>query len=235
MLVHAGPFANIAHGNSSIIADNIALKLVGAGGFCVTEAGFGADIGLEKFMNIKCRTSGLTPDCVTLVATVRALKMHGGGPVVTAGALHVRQCCVQQCSCSGAAVRERAGGGPYRAAVTRQGCCAGKPLAREYKEENTALVEAGCCNLVRHIENCAHYGVPVVVAINRFINDTDAELAAIKAVALEAGTLAGLRLLCMHSCYSNVLCMCEGDGLWLHRGIWCKRMCICRGAGCGCL
>lgn len=86
VLVHAGPFANIAHGNSSIIADQIALKLVGTGGFCVTEAGFGADIGLEKFMNIKCRTSGLEPDCITLVATVRALKMHGGGPTVTAGA-----------------------------------------------------------------------------------------------------------------------------------------------------
>lgn len=86
VLVHAGPFANIAHGNSSIVADQIALRLVGTAGFCVTEAGFGADIGLEKFMNIKCRTSGLTPDCVTLVATVRALKMHGGGPVVTAGA-----------------------------------------------------------------------------------------------------------------------------------------------------
>lgn len=81
----AGPFANIAHGNSSIIADQLALKLVGKDGFCVTEAGFGADIGLEKFMNIKCRTSGLTPACVVLVATVRALKMHGGGPAVTAG------------------------------------------------------------------------------------------------------------------------------------------------------
>lgn len=86
VLVHAGPFANIAHGNSSIVADQIALRLVGKDGFCVTEAGFGADIGLEKFMNIKCRTSGLTPDCITLVATVRALKMHGGGPAVTAGA-----------------------------------------------------------------------------------------------------------------------------------------------------
>ena len=86
-LVHAGPFANIAHGNSSIVADQIALKLVGPDGFCVTEAGFGADIGMEKFMNIKCRASGLTPHCVVLVATVRALKMHGGGPQVVAGAL----------------------------------------------------------------------------------------------------------------------------------------------------
>eukprot|EP00095_Tigriopus_kingsejongensis_P009690 maker-scaffold84_size396325-snap-gene-2.38 protein:Tk09690 transcript:maker-scaffold84_size396325-snap-gene-2.38-mRNA-1 annotation:"c-1-tetrahydrofolate cytoplasmic-like protein" len=81
--VHAGPFANIAHGNSSILADKIALKLVGKDGFVVTEAGFGADIGMEKFMNIKCRKSGLTPDAVVLVATVRALKMHGGGPDVT--------------------------------------------------------------------------------------------------------------------------------------------------------
>jgi hypothetical protein len=87
VLVHAGPFANIAHGNSSIVADQLALKLVGSDGFCVTEAGFGADIGMEKFMNIKCRTSGLTPHCVVLVATVRALKMHGGGPQVVAGAL----------------------------------------------------------------------------------------------------------------------------------------------------
>lgn len=85
VFVHAGPFANIAHGNSSIIADQIALKLVGPDGFVVTEAGFGADIGMEKFFNIKCRASGLIPSCVVLVATVRALKMHGGGPSVTPG------------------------------------------------------------------------------------------------------------------------------------------------------
>ena len=85
MQENAGPFANIAHGNSSIIADQVALKLVGEDGYCVTEAGFGADIGLEKFMNIKCRTSGLTPSCVVIVATVRALKMHGGGAAVVAG------------------------------------------------------------------------------------------------------------------------------------------------------
>ena len=85
VFVHAGPFANIAHGNSSIIADKIALKLVGEDGYVVTEAGFGADIGMEKFFNIKCRTSGLTPDAVVLVATVRAIKMHGGGPPVVAG------------------------------------------------------------------------------------------------------------------------------------------------------
>ncbi|MGC8856834.1 MAG: formate--tetrahydrofolate ligase [Anaerolineae bacterium] len=83
--VHAGPFANIAHGNSSIIADQIALKLVGADGYVVTESGFGADIGMEKFFDIKCRYSGLIPHVVVLVATVRALKMHGGGPKVVAG------------------------------------------------------------------------------------------------------------------------------------------------------
>jgi len=86
VFVHAGPFANIAHGNSSILADQIALKLVGPEGFVFTEAGFGADIGMEKFIDIKCRTSGLKPDVVVLVATVRALKMHGGGPPVVPGA-----------------------------------------------------------------------------------------------------------------------------------------------------
>ncbi len=83
--VHAGPFANIAHGNSSIVADQIALKLVGPDGYVLTEAGFGADMGMEKFFNIKCRYSGLVPNCVVLVATIRALKMHGGGPKVVAG------------------------------------------------------------------------------------------------------------------------------------------------------
>ncbi|MFO3796135.1 MAG: formate--tetrahydrofolate ligase [Anaerolineales bacterium] len=85
VFVHAGPFANIAHGNSSILADMIALKLVGPDGFVVTESGFGADIGMEKFFNIKCRYSGLIPQVVVMVATVRALKMHGGGPRVVAG------------------------------------------------------------------------------------------------------------------------------------------------------
>jgi len=85
VLVHAGPFANIAHGNSSIVADKIALKLVGEDGFVVTEAGFGADIGGEKFFDIKCRYSGLVPNCAVIVATVRALKMHGGGPKVVPG------------------------------------------------------------------------------------------------------------------------------------------------------
>ncbi|CAL8394177.1 unnamed protein product [Gadus morhua 'NCC'] len=85
VFVHAGPFANIAHGNSSVLADKLALKLVGRDGFVVTEAGFGADIGMEKFFSIKCRASGLRPSAVVLVATVRALKMHGGGPNVSAG------------------------------------------------------------------------------------------------------------------------------------------------------
>lgn len=85
-MVHAGPFANIAHGCSSIVADNIALKLVGENGFCVTEAGFGSDIGMEKFFNIKCRTSQKQPNAIVLVTTIRALKMHGGGPAVTSGA-----------------------------------------------------------------------------------------------------------------------------------------------------
>merc|ERR1712045_859559 len=85
VFVHAGPFANIAHGNSSILADKIALKLVGGNGIVVTEAGFGADIGMEKFCNIKCRASGMLPDAAVIVATVRALKMHGGGPAVVPG------------------------------------------------------------------------------------------------------------------------------------------------------
>ena len=83
--MHAGPFANIAHGNSSVIADQLALKLVGPEGYVITEAGFGADIGMEKFFHIKCRSSGLVPQCAVLVATVRALKSHGGGPTVTPG------------------------------------------------------------------------------------------------------------------------------------------------------
>jgi len=87
VLVHAGPFANIATGNSSIVADEIALKLVGKDGYVVTEAGFGADIGMEKFFNIKCRASGLKPSCAVIVATIRALKMHGGGSPVKPGQL----------------------------------------------------------------------------------------------------------------------------------------------------
>ena len=145
--VHAGPFANIAHGNSSIVADQIALKLVGPEGYVLTEAGFGADMGMEKFFNIKCRYSGLTPDCVVLVATVRALKMHGGGPKVVAG----------------------------------------KPLAHEYTNENLDLLEKGCANLVRHIGNAKQFGIPVVVAVNQFKDDTPAEHDLIRKLALAAG------------------------------------------------
>ncbi|RLD06984.1 MAG: formate--tetrahydrofolate ligase [Chloroflexi bacterium] len=142
--VHAGPFANIAHGNSSIIADRIALKLAD---YVLTESGFGADIGMEKFFDIKCRYSGLIPDAVVLVATVRALKMHGGGPAVKAGA----------------------------------------PLAPEYTEENLDLLAAGIPNLEAHIENALRFGVPVVVAVNSFKDDTQAEVDFVCKAAIAAG------------------------------------------------
>ena len=142
--VHAGPFANIAHGNSSIIADQIAVKLAD---YVITESGFGADIGMEKFFDIKCRYSGLVPDAVVLVATVRALKMHGGGPTVKPGA----------------------------------------PLDKAYTEENLELLEAGLVNLGAHIRNAKKFGVPVVVAVNRFTTDTDAEIELIRDYALEQG------------------------------------------------
>jgi formyltetrahydrofolate synthetase len=145
--VHCGPFANIAQGNSSIMADRVALKLVGPDGYVVTESGFGADCGMEKFFDIKCRMSGLVPNCVVLVATVRALKMHGGGPRVVAG----------------------------------------KPLDKAYTEENLELLEKGLPNLLQHIENALKFGVPVVVAINRFTSDTDAELELIRKRAKETG------------------------------------------------
>ena len=145
--VHAGPFANIAHGNSSIVADQIALKLVGADGYVLTEAGFGADMGFEKFCNIKCRYSGLKPDGAVLVATVRALKMHGGGPKVVAG----------------------------------------QPLAHAYTQENLELLEKGCSNLIRHIQNARSFGIPVVVGVNRFKDDTDNELALVRKLAIQAG------------------------------------------------
>ncbi len=143
-LVHAGPFANIAHGNTSIIADQIALKLAD---YVVTESGFGADIGMEKFFDIKCRYSGLIPNAVVLVATVRALKMHGGGPKVKPGS----------------------------------------PLAPEYTEENLELLEAGLANLGKHIENARKFGIPVVVAINAFYTDTEAEWELIRKFSLEKG------------------------------------------------
>ena len=142
--VHCGPFANIAQGNSSIIADKIALRLVD---YVVTESGFGADCGMEKFMNLKSRYSGLTPNCVVLVSTVRALKMHGGGPKVVAG----------------------------------------RPLDKAYVEENLELLEAGLPNLLQHVENALKFGVPVVVAINRFKDDTDAEIELIRKRAKETG------------------------------------------------
>ena len=145
-IVHAGPFANIAHGQSSIIADKIALKLAD---YVITESGFGADIGMEKFMDIKCRYSGLTPHVVVLVATVRALKMHGGGPKVVAG----------------------------------------KPLAPEYTDENLELLEKGLPNMVQHIENALKYGVNVVVAVNSFATDTDAEVELVRKAAIEAGAM----------------------------------------------
>ncbi|MBN2689005.1 MAG: formate--tetrahydrofolate ligase [Gammaproteobacteria bacterium] len=133
VLVHTGPFANIAHGNSSIIADKIALKLVGKNGYVITESGFGADIGMEKFFDIKCRYSGLTPNAVVLVATVRALKFHGDGNL-----------------------------------------------------------EKGCENLIKHIENCQKFGVPVVVAVNKFSEDSDADVVLIKKVALTSGAFAAV-------------------------------------------
>jgi formyltetrahydrofolate synthetase len=142
--VHAGPFANIAHGNSSIIADQIALKLAD---YVVTESGFGADIGMEKFFDIKCRTSGLVPNCVVLVATVRALKMHGGGPRVVPG----------------------------------------RPLDAAYREENLELLRKGLPNLEAHVRIARSFGVPVVVAVNAFADDTDAELEVIREAAVSAG------------------------------------------------
>ena len=145
--VHCGPFANIAQGNSSIIADKIALKLAD---YVVTESGFGADCGMEKFFNLKCRVSGLVPDCVVLVCTVRALKMHGGGPRVVAG----------------------------------------KPLDKAYTDENLELLAAGLPNLLQHIENATKFGVPVVVAINRFKYDTDAEIELVRKRATETGAFA---------------------------------------------
>lgn len=143
-LVHGGPFANIAHGCNSVVATKTALKL---GDYVVTEAGFGADLGAEKFFDIKCRKAGLTPAAVVIVATVRALKMNGG--------------------------------------------VAKDDLSRE----DVAAVERGAVNLARHLENLAKFGVPAVVAINHFTTDTEAEIAAVKAVARGLGAEA---VLCRH-------------------------------------
>ena len=145
--VHAGPFANIAHGNSSIVADQVALKLVGPDGYVITESGFGADMGMEKFFNIKCRYSGLVPNCVVMVATIRALKMHGGGPKVVAG----------------------------------------QPLNHAYTEENLELLEKGCSNLTKMVQNARKFGIPVVVGVNRFQHDTPAEIELVRKKAMEAG------------------------------------------------
>ena len=142
--VHGGPFANIAHGCNSVTATTTALKLAD---YVVTEAGFGADLGAEKFLNIKCRKAGLAPSAVVVVATVRAMKMNGGVAKADLGI------------------------------------------------ENVDAVNAGCPNLGRHIENIKSFGVPVVVAINHFVSDTDAEVAAVKAYVATQGSEA---ILCKH-------------------------------------
>ncbi len=142
--VHGGPFANIAHGCNSVIATKTALKL---GEYVVTEAGFGADLGAEKFFDIKCRKAGLRPDAAVIVATVRALKMNGGVKKEDLGA------------------------------------------------ENVAALKKGCSNLGRHVANVRKFGVPVVVAINHFVTDTDAEVAAVKDYVSRLGAEA---ILCRH-------------------------------------
>ncbi|OAN74046.1 formate--tetrahydrofolate ligase [Sulfitobacter sp. EhC04] len=139
--VHGGPFANIAHGCNSVIATTTALKLAD---YVVTEAGFGADLGAEKFLNIKCRKAGLAPSAVVVVATVRAMKMNGGVAKADLGT------------------------------------------------ENVEAVNAGCANLGRHIENVKSFGVPVVVAINHFVTDTDAEVQAVKDYVASQGSEAVL-------------------------------------------
>jgi formate--tetrahydrofolate ligase len=146
-LVHTGPFANIAHGNSSIVADYIAMRSLD---FVVTEAGFGADMGAEKFFNIKCRASGLRPDAALLVATVRALKMHSGRFTIAAG----------------------------------------KPLPEGLQKEDLDALAAGIGNLEKQIENVRLHGIPVVVAVNRFPGDTEAEIEFVKQAALAAGASA---------------------------------------------
>lgn len=133
-LMHGGPFANIAHGCNSVTATRLALKL---GDYCITEAGFGADLGAEKFLDIKCRCAGLKPSCVVIVATIRALKYNGGVPKA------------------------------------------------ELSKENTVALKNGIVNLETHIENMKKYGLPVVVAINRFATDTEAEIETIEAFCKE--------------------------------------------------
>jgi formate--tetrahydrofolate ligase len=144
VFIHGGPFANIAHGCNSVLATKTALKL---SDYVVTEAGFGADLGAEKFFDIKCRKAGLTPAATVVVATVRALKMHGG--------------------------------------VSKE----------SLKNENVMAVNKGCENLKRHLENIAKFGVPVAVAVNRFITDTDAEL---KEVMNAAESMGAKAFVCTH-------------------------------------
>lgn len=161
VFVHAGPFANISIGNSSVLADKLALKLTGTepdedyeskAGFVVTEAGFDFTMGGERFFNIKCRSSGLVPDVVVIVATIRALKVHGGGPEIQTGA----------------------------------------PLPEVYRVEDTSLLRRGCVNLKKHISNAKQYGVPVVVAINKFDTDSDAEVEVVREEAIAAGAEAAI-------------------------------------------
>lgn len=149
VFVHAGPFANIAIGQSSVIADRVGLKL---SEYHVTESGFGADIGYEKFWNLKCHYSGLTPDAAVIVATVRALKSHGGAPAPVPG----------------------------------------RPLPKEYSEENVGFVEAGCCNLLHHIGSVKKSGVSPVVCINAFVTDTAAEISKIRELCEAAGARVAL-------------------------------------------
>ena len=146
VLVHAGPFANIAIGQSSVIADQLGVRL---SEYHVTESGFAADIGFEKFWNLKCRASGLRPNAVVIVATIRALKMHGGGPAVKPGL----------------------------------------KLDDAYLHENVGLVEAGCENLLAHVEIVRRSGVRPVVCLNGFYTDTPAEIAAVRRIAEGAGAL----------------------------------------------
>ena len=145
--VHTGPFANITHGNSSILADRIAL---GLSDYIVTESGFGADCGLEKFVNIKCRASKIRPSCAVLVASVRALKIHSGMLKMVVG----------------------------------------KPLGRDLSVENLDALEMGLPNLEKQIENVRLYGLPCVVALNRFATDTDREIELVKRKALEFGAFS---------------------------------------------
>jgi formyltetrahydrofolate synthetase len=147
---HAGPFANVAHGNNSVVADMVALKLAD---YVVTEAGFGADCGFEKMVDVKCRQSGLKVDCGVVVATVRALKMHGGAYLLKPGQSY-------------ASIKELA------------------------ETENLPALEKGCENLAKAIDIVRTFGVPVVVAVNRFTADTDAEIELVRKKALEAGAFA---------------------------------------------